>query len=42
LPNDQSGSLQRLGVPITQEVIDKHRWYAFWGAPLVVPGTPQP
>jgi hypothetical protein len=27
------------GIQITQEVIDKHRWYAFWDAPLVVPGT---
>jgi hypothetical protein len=42
LPNDQSGALQRLGVQITQEVIDKNRWYAFWDAPLLVPGTPQP
>src|SRR6185503_18080000 len=31
-----------LGVPITQDVIDKNRWYAFWDAPLVVPGTPAP
>ena len=42
LPNDQGGALQRLGIQITQEVIDKNRWYAFWDAPLLVPGTPQP
>src|SRR5215831_6472235 len=42
LPNDQGGALQRQGIPITQEVIDKNRWYAFWDAPLLVPGTPQP
>src|SRR5215831_10752615 len=42
LPNDQGGALQRQGVAITQEVIDKNRWYAFWDAPLLVPGTPQP
>jgi hypothetical protein len=41
LPNDQGGALQRLGIQITQEVIDKNRWYAFWDAPLLVPGTPQ-
>ena len=42
LPNDQGGALQRQGIAITQEVIDKNRWYAFWDAPLLVPGTPQP
>jgi hypothetical protein len=42
LPNDQGGALERQGIPITQEVIDKNRWYAFWDAPLRVPGTPQP
>src|SRR5262249_6062683 len=41
LPNDQGGALQRQGIPITQEVIDKNRWYAFWDAPLLVPGTPR-
>jgi hypothetical protein len=41
LPNDQGGALQRQGIAITQEVIDKNRWYAFWDAPLLVPGTPQ-
>jgi hypothetical protein len=40
LPNDQGGALQRQGIPITQEVIDKNRWYAFWDAPLLVPGMP--
>src|SRR5215475_13448585 len=42
LPNDQGGALQRQGIAITQEVIDKNRWYAFWDAPLLIPGTPQP
>src|SRR5262245_30009321 len=41
LPNDQGGALQRQGIAITQEVIDKNRWYAFWDAPLLIPGTPQ-
>ena len=30
--------LSSLGIDITQEVIDKHRWYAFWDAPLSIPG----
>ena len=41
LPNDQGGALQRQGIAITQAVIDQNRWYAFWDAPLRVPGTPQ-
>jgi hypothetical protein len=40
LPNDQGGALERQGIAITQAVIDQHRWYAFWDAPLRVPGTP--
>ena len=31
--------LEQLGVEITQEVIDRERWYAFWDAPLLVPGV---
>jgi hypothetical protein len=42
LPNDQGGALERQGIPITQAVIDQHRWNAFWDAPLLVPGTPAP
>ena len=34
----QLSPLERLGVEITQEVIDRERWYAFWDAPLLVPG----
>ena len=30
------------GVDITAEVIEKNRWYAFWDAPFVVPGVPEP
>ena len=40
LPNDQGGALERQGIAITQAVIDQNRWYAFWDAPLRVPGTP--
>ena len=42
MSDQQAQPLRQLGVQITQEVIDKNRWYAFWDAPLVVPGTPPP
>ena len=32
MPSDRSG------VKITRDVIDQHRWQAFWDAPLRVPG----
>jgi hypothetical protein len=38
MSNDQSNALSSLGIDVTQEVIDKHRWYAFWDAPLSIPG----
>jgi hypothetical protein len=38
MSNDQANALSSLGIDITQEVIDKNRWYAFWDAPLNVPG----
>ena len=38
MSNDQANALSSLGIDVTQEVIDRHRWYAFWDAPLSVPG----
>ena len=38
MSNDQSNALSSLGIDVTQDVIDKHRWYAFWDAPLSIPG----
>jgi hypothetical protein len=38
MSNDQSNALSSLGIDVTQEVIDKNRWYAFWDAPLSIPG----
>lgn len=29
--------MRALGIKITEEVIDKNKWYAFWDAPLEVP-----
>jgi hypothetical protein len=40
LTTQQAQPLRQLGVEITPEIIDKHKWHAFWDAPLVVPGTP--
>jgi hypothetical protein len=38
ITNQQLDPLAGLGVPITQEIIDKYKWEAFWDAPLNVPG----
>jgi hypothetical protein len=38
MSNDQANALSSLGIDVTQEVIDQHRWYAFWDAPLSIPG----
>jgi hypothetical protein len=38
MPNDQANAFSSLGIDVTQEVIDKNRWYAFWDAPLSIPG----
>ncbi len=37
MSEQQAGPLRAAGIELTQEVIDKNRWYAFWDAPLVVP-----
>ena len=38
ITNQQLDPLAGLGVPITQEVVDREKWEAFWDAPLNVPG----
>src|SRR5437870_80416 len=35
----QAEPLRALGVEITPAVVEKEKWYAFWDAPLRVPGT---
>ena len=42
MSNDQANALSSLGIDVTQEVIDKHRWYAFWDAPFSIPGYTAP
>jgi hypothetical protein len=39
MADDQANPLRAAGIELTQEVINKHRWYAFWDAPLVMPGS---
>ena len=38
MSNDQANAFSSLGIDVTQEVMDKHRWYAFWDAPFSIPG----
>src|SRR5690348_8875152 len=38
ITNQQLDPLAGLGVKITQEVVDREKWEAFWDAPLNVPG----
>ena len=39
--NDQANPLRAAGIELTDEVVNKHRWYAFWDAPLVLPDGPE-
>ncbi len=39
MANDQANPLRAAGIELTEEVINKNRWYAFWDAPLVMPGS---
>jgi hypothetical protein len=39
MADDQANPLRAAGIELTQEVIDRNRWYAFWDSPLVMPGS---
>ena len=39
LSYQQSRPFEGTGAEITQEVIDREKWYVFWDAPLLVPGV---
>src|SRR5439155_23428373 len=41
LGQDQAAPLRAAGVELTPEAVNKQRWYAFWDAPLVLPGGPE-
>ena len=38
MSNDQANAFASLGIDVTPELLEKHKWYAFWDAPLSVPG----
>ena len=38
MSEQQAAPLRALGVEITPEILEKNKWYAFWDAPLEVPG----
>ncbi len=40
LSQQQIAPLRELGVELTPEVVDREKWFAFWDAPLMVPGRP--
>ena len=42
MTTQQGAPLINLGVDITPEVIEKNKWFAFWDAPFVIPGVPEP
>jgi hypothetical protein len=42
MTTQQGAPLRDLGVDISPEVIEKNKWYAFWDAPFVIPGVPEP
>src|SRR4051812_23135794 len=39
MADDQANPLKAAGIELTDEVITKNRWYAFWDSPLVMPGS---
>lgn len=41
ITDQQLEPLKKLGTPITQAVIDRYKWEAFWDAPLQVGGNPK-
>jgi hypothetical protein len=40
LSQQQIAPLRELGIELTPEVVDREKWFAFWDAPLMVPGRP--
>lgn len=41
ITEQQLQPLRELGVQITPELIEREKWYAFWDAPLEIPGVEQ-
>jgi hypothetical protein len=41
LSEQQMAPLRQLGIQLTPEVVEREKWFAFWDAPLMVPGAPR-
>ena len=41
LSEQQMAPLRGLGIQLTPEVVNREKWFAFWDAPLMVPGDPK-
>lgn len=40
LSEQQMAPLRQLGIALTPDVVEREQWFAFWDAPLMVPGAP--
>ncbi len=40
LSEQQMAPLRQLGVALTPDVVAREQWFAFWDAPLMIPGAP--
>jgi len=40
LSEQQMAPLRKLGIQFTPEVVEREKWFAFWDAPLMIPGSP--
>lgn len=40
LSEQQMAPLRKLGIKFTPDVVDREKWFAFWDAPLMIPGNP--
>ena len=41
LSEQQMAPLRALGIALTPEVVEREKWFAFWDAPLMIPGAPK-
>lgn len=40
LSEQQMAPLRKLRIALTPDVVDREKWFAFWDAPLMIPGSP--
>ena len=41
LSEQQMAPLRALGIALTPDVVEREKWFAFWDAPLMIPGAPK-